>query len=178
MAASDKMLAVSKSKLDALADAIKEKTGKTDNLTIDEMTAEVAAYSSADTSDATATAADIVSGKTAYIASGKVKGTMPTYGGETRDTVEFRVDIYGTADDPSSTMRVESYTFSTENGDTFMAYIDCTDWSGKTVKLSYTQDDHKMVYLSESGGDYALAIQATEVIECKSYQANWSVIGG
>lgn len=36
-----------------------------------------------DTSNATATAADILSGKTAYIATGKVIGTMPTQGAQT-----------------------------------------------------------------------------------------------
>ncbi len=36
--------------------------------------------SGTDTSDATATAANILTGKTAYIASGKVKGTMPNIG--------------------------------------------------------------------------------------------------
>lgn len=41
--------------------------------------------SGTDTSDATATAADILKDKTAYVASGKVAGTIETYNGETED---------------------------------------------------------------------------------------------
>lgn len=80
MAAND-VVVVTKSKLDSLADAVKAKSGTTENMTIDEMK-EAVENISGSTSDATATAADILSGKTAYTADGKVEGTMPIYDGE------------------------------------------------------------------------------------------------
>ena len=69
-----------------VADAIRAKKGTTGTINPQDFSDEIASISTGtDTSDATATAADILKDKTAYVATGKVSGTIETYNGETED---------------------------------------------------------------------------------------------
>lgn len=62
----------------SIANAIRAKTGGSDPIVADNFPDAIAKISTGiDTSDATATAADLLSGKTAYGVSGKITGSMP-----------------------------------------------------------------------------------------------------
>lgn len=61
-----------------IADAIREKNGEETTYKVSEMAQAISDIpSGTDTQDATASIGEIVSGKTAYLASGKATGTMP-----------------------------------------------------------------------------------------------------
>ena len=82
--------------LESIADAIRLKKGGSNKYTLSEMPAAIQSIStlSSDTSGATATAGDILSGKTAYVGNQLVTGTyVPSTGTNTSDATATASDI-------------------------------------------------------------------------------------
>ena len=90
-------------KMTNIANAIREKTGETEKLTLDEMASEIATIESGiDTSDATAQIGEIFYGKTAYVDGQKITGNF-TIDDEVADQISLISQI-------KSTLESKGYT--------------------------------------------------------------------
>lgn len=100
------------------ANAIRTKKGTTGKINPQDFSSEIASIQTGtDTSDATATADDILLGKTAYAKGEKLTGTIETYAGEGGETVNKLAALVDdtvteiTADDLAGATKIRNFAF-------------------------------------------------------------------
>ena len=100
------------------ANAIRTKKGTTAKINPQDFSSEIASIQTGtDTSDATATADDILLGKTAYAKGEKLTGTIETYAGDGGETVNKLASLVDgslteiTADDLAGATKIRGYAF-------------------------------------------------------------------
>ena len=141
-----------------VANAIRTKKGTTGAINPQNFSSEIASISTGtDTSDATATAADILSGKTAYVASGKVTGAIETYNGETANVPITDLTGHqwvGNNDIPVGNMINGTFyvNFICDNANYTRIYIEAADYEIKYTPV--TGPEFAVFYVNWQGQKY------------------------
>ena len=180
--------------LTEIGDAIREKTGKTNTLSPSEMASEISNIETGiDTADATAVAGDILSGKTAYGAYGKITGTIAakTYSNLSASgaTVTVPAGYYAaqatksvaTATQATPSISVNSSGLITASATQTAGYVNAGTKSGTKqlfTQAAKTVTPSSSVQTAVNSGVYTTGEIKVAAIPSSYTHLNFTVVGG